>query len=157
MQQQYKLTLACCTNPLRFGLQFMMPCELEILTQGQFKNSSWNLAKILELCNKTCTWTVQEHKLRTVQLLRNLWCTWIFHKLFLNILMTFLECCVDSGVLELFLNVFLIISETFLEYYVFLNCSYICSWLLHRLYLNIICSWTVLTFVLDHFKDFSWT
>ena len=153
-----KLTLACCTNPLSFGLQFVTPCEIEFSTQGQFKNSSSNLARILELFNKTCTLTVQEHKLRTVhQLLKNLWCTWNFHKLFLNILMTFLECCVDSGVLELFLNVFLIISMTIHEHNMFLNCSKICSWLFQRLFLNIMCSWTVFTFVCDYFKDFSWT
>ena len=34
--------------------------------------------------------------------------TSVFINHFLNILMSFLECFVDSGVLELFLNVFLI-------------------------------------------------
>ena len=85
--------------------------------------------------------------------------------------MTFLECCVDSGVLELFLNVFLvismtfhehhkyvlelflnlflIISKTFLKYNVFMNCSYICSWLFQRQPMNII------KCVLDYFKDLS--
>ena len=156
-----KLTLACCTNQLSFGLQSVTHCEIELLTQGQFKNSSWNLARILELFKKACTWTVQEHKLRTVQqLLKNFWCTGIFHKLFLNILMTFLECCVDwcswavlkcvfdyftnhlwtYYILELFLNLFLITSKTFLEYNVFLNCSYICSWLFQWPFMNIICS-----------------
>ena len=47
----------------------------------------------------------------------------IFYSPFLNILMTFLELCVDSGVLELFLSVFLIISKTFHEHNVILNCS----------------------------------
>ena len=46
--------------------------------------------------------------------------------MFLYILITFLERCVDSGVLELFLSVFLIILKTFHEHNVFLTCSYIC-------------------------------
>ena len=49
----------------------------------------------------------------------------MFHKMFLNILITFLERCVDSGVLELFLSVFLIFLKTFHEHNVFLTCSYI--------------------------------
>ena len=35
--------------------------------------------------------------------------------------MTFLQLCVDSGVLEMFLNVFLIIPKAFHEHSVFLN------------------------------------
>ena len=37
-------------------------------------------------------------------------------------------------VLELFLNLFLNLSKTFLEHNVFLNCFYICSWLFPGLF-----------------------
>ena len=39
-------------------------------------------------------------------------------------------------VLELFLNVFMIISKTSLEHNVFLNCSYMCSLLFQRQPMN---------------------
>ena len=41
-------------------------------------------------------------------------------------------------VLELLLHLFLMISKTSLEHNVFLNCSYICSWLFRRQSMNII-------------------
>ena len=121
-----------------------LPCEIEFLTREQFENSSWNLARILEQFESNSTWTVQERKIETVQdLFQNLWCSWIFHKLFLNILMTFLEYFVNwclwtvltcvlgyfkdfswtLCVLELFLNLFLTISKTVLELNMVLNCA----------------------------------
>ena len=33
------------------------PCEIEFLTQEQFKNSSWNLAWIFKLFKNNCTCT----------------------------------------------------------------------------------------------------
>ena len=49
--------------------------------------------------------------------------------IFLNCLLTFLKDLktqfINSGVLELFLNLFLIISKTFLEHNIFMKCSVI--------------------------------
>ena len=52
---------------LKQGAFISIPCQIEFLTQEQFKNSSWNWARILDLFKNICTWTVQEHKLGTVQ------------------------------------------------------------------------------------------
>ena len=116
------------------------PCEIEFLTKEQFKNSSWNLARILEQFMTNCTWTVQEHKLRMAQeLFKNLWRSWIFHNFnvfswiicWLWCSWSVLKCVLDYFkdfswtwyVLELFLNLFLTISKTVLELHILLNCA----------------------------------
>ena len=80
---------------------------------------------------------------------------------------TVLKCVLDYFkdfswtycVLEMFINLFLIISTTFLEHNVFLDCSYILLDYLRdmQFFMKIMCSRTVPNFVLDYFKDLSWT
>ena len=87
---------------------------------------SWTVLTVFLNCSYMCSLSFQRHFMNM--------CSWTVPRCVLDYFkdLTWTRC-----VLELFLNVFLVILTTNLEHNVFMNCSYMCSWLFqHNVFLN---------------------